>query len=642
MTDIIKHECGIAVIRLLKPLNYYYNKYGTWQYGLDKLYLLMEKQHNRGQEGAGLGAVKLEASPGNEFIFRERAVGASAISEIFSNVHSAFREFTKEQLNDIEFVKKSVPFASELFIGHLRYSTTGKSGLTYVHPLLRRNNWASRSLALAGNFNMTNVDEMFQQLIEEGQHPRDYADTFVMLESIGHYLDREVQYQYDHLEKTNMNGQEVSHRIEEKLDIPFLLKRASRIWDGGYALCGLIGSGDAFALRDPWGIRSAFYYYDDEIAVVASERPVIQTAFNLKKDDVHELQPGEAFVVKRNGSVSLHQIQEKKDKITPCSFERIYFSRGSDWDIYRERKHLGELLVPKIIEAIDDDFDNTVFSFIPNTAEVAYYGMQQGLEDHFNHKKAQTILEKGNTLSKKEIDEILSKRVRSEKVAIKDIKLRTFITQGNARNDLAAHVYDVTYGSLRRGKDNLVIIDDSIVRGTTLKQSIIKILDRLDPKKIVIVSSSPQIRYPDCYGIDMSRMSEFIAFRAAIALLKEHGRQYVIDETYEKAVAQSRKKKEEMVNYVKDIYAPFTDEEISAKIARMLTSKDIKAEVQIVFQSIEDLHKACPNNNGDWYFSGNYPTPGGNRLVNNAFINYIEGQENKSHQYSLNFSPKGE
>lgn len=642
MTDIIKHECGIAVIRLLKPLDYYYNKYGSWQYGLDKMYLLMEKQHNRGQEGAGLGAVKLEASPGNEFIFRERALGSGAISEIFSHIHTSFQQFTKEQLNDIEFVKTSVPFASELFIGHLRYSTTGKSGLSYVHPLLRRNNWASRSLALAGNFNMTNVDEMFHQLLQEGQHPRDYADTFVMLESLGHYLDREVQYQYDHLGKEQMNGQEVSRQIGEKLDIPFLLKRASGIWDGGYALCGLIGCGDAFVLRDPWGIRSAFYYHDDEVAVVASERPVIQTAFNLKKEDVHELNPGEALIVKRNGSINLHQIQEKKKKITPCSFERIYFSRGSDHDIYLERKKLGELLVPKIMDAVNGDFDNTVFSFIPNTAEVAYFGMLQGLEDHFNHKKALTILEKGSSLSKDEIDTILSKRVRSEKVAIKDIKLRTFIAQGNTRNDLAAHVYDVTYGSLRRGVDSLVIIDDSIVRGTTLKQSIIKILDRLNPKKIIIVSSSPQIRYPDCYGIDMSRMSEFIAFKAAIELLKERGMQSVIDETYKKSIAQRHMKKEHIVNYVKNIYAPFTDEEISDKIAQMLTSKDIKAEVKIVFQSIEDLHKACPGHGGDWYFSGDYPTPGGNRLVNNAFINYIEGQENKSHQYSLNFSKSGE
>jgi amidophosphoribosyltransferase len=637
MIENLKHECGIALIRLLKPLDYYYKKYGTWQYGLDKLYLLMEKQHNRGQEGAGLGAVKLKSSPGNEFIFRERALGSGAITEIFGNVHASFSNYTPEQLNDIDFVEKSVPYAAELFIGHLRYSTTGKSGITYVHPLLRRNNWASRSLALAGNFNMTNVDEMFSKLIEEGQHPRDYADTFVMLESLGHYLDREVQYQYDHLEKTGMKGIDVSHEIEERLDIPFLLNRAANGWDGGYALCGLVGCGDAFTIRDPWGIRTAFYYHDDEVAVVASERPVIQTAFNLKKDEVSELQPGEALVIKRNGKISTHQILKPKEKITPCSFERIYFSRGSDYDIYRERKKLGELLVPKIIEAIDEDFDNTVFSFIPNTAEVAFFGMQQGLEDHFNHKKADLILEKGNSLSKEEIDRILSKRVRSEKVAIKDIKLRTFITEGVSRNHLAAHVYDVTYGSLRRGVDNLVIIDDSIVRGTTLKQSIIKILDRLEPKKIVIVSSSPQIRYPDYYGIDMSKMSEFIAFKATIELLKEKNMHYIIDETYEKSVAQRLKKKEEIVNYVKDIYAPFTDDEISAKMAEMLTGKDIKAEVQLVFQSIEDLHKACPNHGGDWYFSGNYPTPGGNKLVNQAFINYVEGQENRQGQYELNF-----
>ncbi|MEA4949542.1 MAG: amidophosphoribosyltransferase [Petrimonas sp.] len=638
MTDIIKHECGIAMIRLLKPLNYYHKKYGTWQYGLDKLYLLMEKQHNRGQEGAGLGAVKLEAAPGNEFIFRERALGSGAISEIFEKVHDSFREFTPQQLQDIEFVKRSVPFASELFIGHLRYSTTGKSGLTYVHPLLRRNNWASRSLALAGNFNMTNVDEMFEQLISEGQHPRDYADTFVMLESLGHYLDREVQYQYDKIEKSSLNGQQVSRLIEEKLDIPFLLKRASKLWDGGYALCGIIGCGDAFTLRDPWGIRSAFYYFDDEVAVVASERPVIQTAFNLKKDDVHELQPGEAFIVKRNGTITTEQILKPKEKITPCSFERIYFSRGSDYDIYRERKRLGELLVPKIVETIDHDFENSVFSFIPNTAEVAYFGMLEGLEKHFNHNKAVELLEKRGQLTPGEVETILAKRVRSEKVAIKDIKLRTFIAQGKSRNDLAAHVYDVTYGSLKRGKDTLVVIDDSIVRGTTLKQSIIKILDRLDPKKIVIVSSSPQIRYPDCYGIDMSRMSEFIAFKAAIKLLEERGMQHIIENVYEKCVAQSRKRKEEIVNYVKEIYAPFSDEEVSDKIAEMLTDKEIKAEVKIVFQTIEDLHKACPNNSGDWYFSGDYPTPGGNRLVNNAFINYIEGQENKVYQYSLNFT----
>ncbi len=637
MAEQIKHECGIAMVRLLKPLDYYYNKYGSWRYGLDKMYLLMEKQHNRGQEGAGLGAVKLHAAPGNEYIFRERALGSSAISKIFDNIHESFKDFSEKELQDIEFVKRCVPYAGELFLGHLRYSTTGKEGLSYLHPLLRRNNWASRSLALAGNFNMTNVDELFQHLLDEGQHPRDYADTFVLLESFGHYLDREVQYQYDKIDKNNLKGHQVSHIIEEKLDIPFLLKRAATDLDGGYAICGLIGCGDAFTIRDPWGIRSAFYYHNDEIAVVASERPVIQTAFNLKKQDVHELQPGEAFIVKRNGTVTKTQIIEKKEKITPCSFERIYFSRGSDYDIYRERKKLGELLVPKIMDAINNDFDNTVFSFIPNTAEVAYFGMLEGLENHFNKHKTAKILEIGSKLSSSEVEEILAKRVRSEKVAIKDVKLRTFIAQGNSRDDLAAHVYDVTYGSLRRGIDSLVIIDDSIVRGTTLKQSIIKILDRLEPKVIVIVSSSPQVRYPDYYGIDMSKMGEFIAFKAAVALLKERGMQNIIDETYEKCIAQRDKKKEEIVNYVKDIYAPFTEQEISDKIAQMLTDKDIKAEVKIVYQSIEDLHKACPDNSGDWYFSGNYPTPGGNRLVNNAFINYIEGQENKTYQYSLNF-----
>lgn len=625
------------MIRLLKPLDYYYDKYGSWQYGLDKLYLLMEKQHNRGQEGAGLAAVKLEASAGNEFIFRERATGSGAIDDIFGKVHETFHQFAPEKLNDIDFVKKSVPFAAELFLGHLRYSTTGKSGAAYLHPLLRRNNWASRSLALAGNFNMTNVDEMFNQLLAEGQHPRDYADTFIILESLGHYLDREVQYQYDHIDKKGLNGQQISHLIEERLDIPFLLKRASKIWDGGYVISGLVGCGDAFAIRDPWGIRPAFYYYDDEVAVVASERPAIQTTFNLTKDDVHELEPGQALIVKKNGKISLSQIVEKKEKITACSFERIYFSRGSDYDIYRERKKLGELLIPQILDAIDNDFDNTVFSFIPNTAEVAFFGMMEALEKHFNREKAQLIAEKGASLNKDEIEQILSRRVRAEKVAIKDIKLRTFITEGNTRNDLAAHVYDITYGSLNRGKDKLVIIDDSIVRGTTLKQSIIKILDRLDPTKIVIVSSSPQIRYPDYYGIDMSRLSEFIAFKAAIELLKEHGMQHVIDEVYQKSLAQKNKKKEEIVNYVKKIYEPFTEDELSDKIAKMLKPEDTKAEVKIVYQTIQNLHKACPNHTGDWYFSGNYPTPGGNRMINQAFINYIEGEENRPYQFKLNF-----
>lgn len=496
-------------------------------------------------------------------------------------------------------------------------------------------------MALAGNFNMTNTDEMFEKLLSEGQHPRNYADNFVMLESMGHNLDREVQYQYDKIDKKGLTGCEVSEKIAENLDIPFLLKRSSDLWDGGYALCGLIGCGDSFVLRDPWGIRSAFYYYDDEIAVVASERPVIQTAFNLKKQDVHELQPGQAFIVKRNGTIKTAQIQKPKEKITPCSFERIYFSRGSDFDIYKERKKLGELLIPKIVETIECDFDNTVFSFIPNTAEVAYFGMLEGLDKYFNHKKATELVERQGELTPEDVESILAKTVRAEKVAIKDIKLRTFIAQGKSREDLATHVYDITYGSIERGKDKLVIIDDSIVRGTTLKNSIIKILDRLDPTKIIVVSSSPQIRYPDCYGIDMSRMSEFIAFRAAIDLLNERGLQNIIKEVYEKCVMQRHKPKEEIVNYVKEIYDPFTDEEISDKIAQMLTGKEIKAEVKIVFQTIEDLHKACPDNNGDWYFSGDYPTPGGNRFVNNAFIHYIEKEENRTYQYSFNFPKNG-
>lgn len=641
MAENLKHECGIALIRLLKPLDYYHKKYGTWQYGLNKLYLLMEKQHNRGQEGAGLGAVKLEATPGNEYIFRERALGSGAITEVFEKVHESINKFFPDEIANAKFATKNIPYAAELFIGHLRYSTTGRTSLSYVHPLLRRNNWSSRSLALAGNFNMTNTDEMFEKLLSEGQHPRNYADNFVMLESIGHNLDREVQYQYDKLPHKELSGCEISDKIAENLDIPFLLRRSSQLWDGGYALCGLVGCGDSFVMRDPWGIRTAFYYHDDEVVVVASERPVIQTAFNLTKHDVKELQPGEALIVKRDGTIKTSQIQEPKEEITPCSFERIYFSRGSDYDIYRERKKLGELLIPKIVETIDGDFDNTVFSFIPNTAEVAYFGMLEGLEKYFNHQKAIELVEKQGQLTPEEVDAILSKTVRAEKVAIKDIKLRTFIAQGKSREDLATHVYDITYGSLERGKDKLVIIDDSIVRGTTLKNSIIKILDRLDPKKIIIVSSSPQIRYPDCYGIDMSRMREFIAFRAAIALLNERGMHNIIKSVYEKCIAQRDKPKEEIVNYVKEIYEPFTDEEVADKVADLLITPDIKAEVKIVYQKIEDLHKACPNHKGDWYFSGNYPTPGGNRVVNEAFINYIEKEENRTYQYSLSFRKNG-
>ncbi len=632
MTEALKHECGIAMIRLLKPLEYYQEKYGTWRHGLNKLYLLMEKQHNRGQEGAGLAVVKLDAEPGTEFIFRERATGSSAISEIFANVHNHFGKTSHEDLNDPVFAKKNLPFAGELFLGHLRYSTTGKTGLSYVHPFLRRNNWASRNLAIAGNFNMTNVDELFNDLVKEGQHPRDYADTFVLLESLGHHLDREVQFQFDKYGKDKtVKGAELNKLIEENLDIPFMLRTASEKWDGGFVIGGLIGCGDSFVFRDPWGIRPAYYYMDDEIVVVASERPVIQTTMNLDVSDIKELEAGQAIVVKKDGRVMFPQIIEKKESYAPCSFERIYFSRGSDADIYRERKELGKLLLPRILKSIDSDLRNTVFSFIPNTAEVAFYGMTQGLEEYMQEVRFKKIREKGEYATNDDIKRILAMKVRTEKVAIKDIKLRTFISEDKGRNDLAAHVYDVTYESIRPYKDNLVVIDDSIVRGTTLQQSIIKMLDRLHPKKIVVLSSSPQIRYPDCYGIDMSRMSEFAAFRAAIELLKDKGMQSVIDEVYRKSLAQRNKPKEEIVNYVKEIYEPFTEEEISEKIAQMLTPEGTEAKVEIVFQSIENLHKACPDNNGDWYFSGNYPTPGGNRTVNTAFLNYVEGLEKRSY-----------
>lgn len=631
MTEPLKHECGIVMIRLLKPLEYYQQKYGTWQYGLNKLYLLMEKQHNRGQEGAGLAVVKLDSPPGSEFIFRERATGSGAIQEIFGNIYSHFEKVPTNLLEDSKYASNNVPFAGELFLGHLRYSTTGKSGISYVHPFMRRNNWRSRNMALAGNFNMTNVDEIFQELVNQGQHPRDYADTFVLLESLGHYLDREVQYQFDKFGKdSDVKGQALNDIIEKNLDLHFMLNKASNNWDGGFAIGGLIGCGDGFVYRDPWGIRPAFYYADDEIVVVASERPVIQTALNRDVDDIKELEPGQAIIVKKDGSVQFSQIQEKK-QLAPCSFERIYFSRGSDADIYQERKNLGKLLLPQILKAIDSDIQHTVFSFIPNTAEVAFFGMTESFQNHMNDVKIKKIREKNGSLTEEDLQRILSMRVRTEKVVIKDIKLRTFIAQDKGRDDLAAHVYDVTYDSVRPYEDNLVVIDDSIVRGTTLRQSIIKMLDRLHPKKIVIVSSSPQIRYPDCYGIDMSRMSEFAAFRAAIALLKERGMHSVIDDVYQKSVAQKDKPKEEIINYVKEIYAPFTDEDISNKMAQMLTPKGTEAEVELVFQSIENLHKACPANNGDWYFSGNYPTPGGNRMVNTAFINYIEGIDKRSY-----------
>lgn len=624
--EIIKHECGVAMVRLLKPLEYYRQKYGTWMYGLNKMYLMMEKQHNRGQEGAGIACVKLDAASGEEYMFRERALGTGAITEIFQNIQGKFADLSKDELNDAVFAKKCLPFAGDIYMGHLRYSTTGKSGLSYVHPFLRRNNWRSRNLAVCGNFNLTNVDEVFAKITSEGQHPRRYADTYIILEQLGHRLDREVEHLYEKYVAEGITGIDVTRAIENSVDMSHVLQQASKDWDGGYVMCGITGSGESFAVRDPWGIRSAFWYMDDEVMVLASERPVIQTVLNVAADQVTELQPGQALLVNRSGNMKLVQINEPKNK-RACSFERIYFSRGSDVDIYRERKEMGKLLIPSILKAIDYDVEHTVFSFIPNTAEVAFYGMLEGLDNYLNQQKVEQI-EKAvrSGAAHEEISRILSKRIRSEKVAIKDIKLRTFIAEGNSRNDLAAHVYDITYGSLNAGVDNLVIIDDSIVRGTTLKQSIISILDRLKPKKIVIVSSSPQVRYPDYYGIDMASMNQFIAFKATIALLKERGMEQVITDVYNKCKAQLLCPKERFVNYVKEIYAPFSDEEIAAKMVEILKPDNVNAKVQIVYQTLEGLHKACPNHSGDWYFSGDYPTQGGMKLVNQAFIDYVENE----------------
>ncbi|MCB9017107.1 MAG: amidophosphoribosyltransferase [Prevotellaceae bacterium] len=619
--------CGIAYVRLRKPLEYYYMQYGTWKYGLEKLYLLMEKQHNRGQEGAGLACIKLHSKPGEEYIFRERAEGAGAINQIFEDVYKNYANIPDAIWNDPTYAKENLPFAGELYLGHLRYSTTGKHGISYVHPFLRRSNWKDRSLVLAGNFNLTNVDEVFAKLTKIGQHPRDMGDTILMLETIGHQLDQEVQRKYDQYDKEGKSNDEISELIEKNMNIGEVIRRSEEGWDGGYTICGMIGHGDSFVFRDPHGIRPAFYYIDDEIIVAASERPVIQTVMNVAFDDVKELGAGEALIMKKDGDFHLEQIREPL-KPTQCSFERIYFSRGSDMDIYQERKRLGELLTPSILRSINYDLKHSVFSFIPNTAEVAFYGMMHGIENYMIEEKKEKLTS-ANKYTDKELQEIISARPRMEKIAIKDIKMRTFIAQDKNRNDLAAHVYDITYGSIKDGEDNLVIIDDSIVRGTTLRQSIIKILNRLNPKKIVIVSSSPQVRFPDCYGIDMSRMSEFIAFKAAIALLKETGKEALINEVYAKSKAQQHLPKEQVVNYVKEIYAPFSVEEISQKIAQMLTPSDVKTEVEIVYQHIEQLHEACPNHSGDWYFSGDYPTPGGNRLVNNAFINYIEGNPDK-------------
>lgn len=623
--EILKHECGIAMVRLLKPLNYYEEKYGTSQYGLNKLYLLMEKQHNRGQEGAGIGCVNLKARPGNEYVYRERGLGSGAISEIFDNARK--RIIAAQESNEDT---NNLPFLGEIYMGHLRYSTTGKHGISYVHPFLRRNNWKSRNLLLCGNFNITNVEEVFSKVVEEGQHPRIYSDTVILLEQIGYYLDKENQRLYDQFKAEGFDGVALTNKIEDNIDIANVIKEPSKTWDGGFVICGADGSGDIFILRDPNGIRPCFYYLDDEVFVAASERPVIQTAMNVRIGDIKELEPGEAIMVSKHGKVTIKQILPKLDN-QKCSFERIYFSRGSDADIYKERKLLGKNLTEKILKAVDYDLDNTILSFIPNTAEVAYIGMCEGVDEYERELQFKEILKLDSHAPgfPDKIKEILNKRVRKEKIAIKDIKLRTFIAEGKSRNELAAHVYDVTYGQVKNDVDNLVIIDDSIVRGTTLKQSIVRILDRLHPKRILVVSSSPQVRYPDYYGIDMSRMAEFCAFRAAIALIQERGMGDLITSTYKKCKAQEDWKKEDVVNYVKEIYAPFTDEEISDKIAEMITGPEIKAEVKLVYQSIEGLHNAIPNHPGDWYFSGNYPTPGGNKMVNQAFINWYEGNPDK-------------
>lgn len=603
----LKHECGVAMIRLLKPLDYYEKKYGTLQYGLNKLYLLMEKQHNRGQEGAGIACVKLQAEPGEDYMFRERATGTTAITEIF---------------NAIEQKAEQKDFIGEIYMGHLRYSTTGRSGLDYIHPFLRRNNWRAKNLALCGNFNLTNVEELFQSIVADGQHPRKYADTHIMLEQVGHRLDREIERLFNECKAEGLEGLALTQAIEDRVNMGNVLRSSSGIWDGGYVMCGLTGSGEQFAIRDPWGIRSAFWYQDDEVLVLTSERPVIQTVFNVPAEKITELEPGQAIFINKAGKMHLEQINEPKEK-RACSFERIYFSRGSDMDIYKERKEMGRRLVDQILPVVDYDIEHTVISYIPNTAEVAFYGLLEGMDEYLNEQKVQRIEALGHNPSHEELESILSMRVRSEKVAIKDIKLRTFIAEGNSRNDLAAHVYDITYGSLQPYIDNLVIIDDSIVRGTTLKQSIIRILDRLHPKKTVIVSSSPQIRYPDYYGIDMSSMEQFIAFKAAVALLKDRGMEYIITDVYNNIKASKENR-----NFVKDIYAPFSDEEISAKIAELLTPDDINTKVDIIFQTIDGLHKSCPNHSGDWYFTGDYPTAGGAMMLNRAYCDWYEANHN--------------
>lgn len=633
MSEQIKHECGIALIRLLKPMEYYHLKYGTWQYGLQKLYLLMEKQHNRGQDGAGLTSLKFDLEPGKRYIDRERSNSDSSIKDIFDAVNRSINQYghRPELAGDSAWAKENIPFAGEIYLGHLRYGTFGNNSIDYVHPVMRDNNWKSRTLVLAGNFNMTNVDELFNKLVSLGQHPRDYSDTVTVLEKIGHFLDEENQQVFRQYKNEGYSNMEISKLIAENINIGKILQAATKDFDGGYAIAGLIGHGDAFVIRDPWGIRPAFYYLNDEFAVVASERSAIQTVMNVKTDDVKEVNPGYGLIIKRNGTITHEEIRVPQQRRS-CSFERIYFSRGSDRDIYQERKKLGELLTPAILKAINYDHSNTVFSYIPNTAETAFYGMVKGVEDYLKVEKKRMILKKSSSLTESDLDEVIAIRLRVEKIAVKDVKLRTFISQDKGREDLVGHVYDITYGAIRPGIDSLVVIDDSIVRGTTLKESILRILDRLNPVSVVVVSSSPQIRYPDCYGIDMAKLSDFVAFKAAVGLLHDTGQEAIINKVYRKCKEQQYLPKEEIVNYVKEIYSPFTDDQLAEKIAQLLTPKDMRAKVKIVYQSIENLHLACPNDLGDWYFTGNYPTPGGNRVVNNSFINFIEGRNNRAYQ----------
>ena len=628
----LKHECGVAMVRLLKPLAYYQQKYGTWMYGLNKLYLMMEKQHNRGQEGAGMACVNLDAVPGSEYMFRERAEGSNAITEIFGTVQKKFRAATAEQLADVDYAKRNLPFAGELYMGHLRYSTTGKSGLSYVHPFLRRNNWRAKNLCLCGNFNMTNIDEIFDRIVNQGQYPRIYSDSYITLELMGHRLDREVERNFVDAQRLGLKNRDITAYIEDHVDMSNVLKTTMPDFDGGYVMCGLTGSGEMFSMRDPWGIRPAFWYQDDEIIALASERPVLQTTFDLECDDIQELDPGCALIVHKDGKSQIKRILDQRGD-AKCSFERIYFSRGSDRDIYQERKKLGEQLTPSILKSVDYDTEHTVFSFIPNTAEVAFYGMLGGFKRYINDQKIKAFQKLDHKPSYEELQEILHQYVRSEKIAWKDIKLRTFITEGASRNDLASHVYDVTYESLVPHMVNWVIIDDSSVRGTTLKESILKILDRLHPKRIVIVSSSPQIRYPDYYGIDMPSLEEFCAFRATIELIKERGMYQLIEDTYNRCKEELKKPKTEMGNCVRDIYKPFTVEEINRKIIEMLRPEGMTTPVEIVFQSIEGLHEAIPHHKGDWYFTGYYPTPGGVKLVNQAFLRFVE----KIYQYERKF-----